>query len=81
MFEKKIKIEYYRVWGGDSGIWDTATIELSDIDFSIDAEAALYAAVAKLDWDNEGPPAFTGVYHVPDPDPSEEEEDCAEAYD
>jgi len=57
------RVEYYRLWGGDSGTWDTDFIDISadTPDERIAAEVA--EAVAKIKWRDE-PPVITGVYHV-----------------
>ena len=68
-------VEYYRLWGGDSGTWDTDFVEVPAETPDDQIEEAVQKAVAKIKWREESP-VIVGVYCAPDP---EEEDDALDS--
>ena len=63
-------MEYYRLWGGDSGTWDTDVIDIPSNTPDDKVDSAIRKAVAKIKWRDE-PPVIVGYYC----DSSEEEDE------
>jgi len=62
-------VEYYRCWAGrngDSGTWDTDYVEVPD-DTPVEVMGdAIREACQSLSWVNNTPPAFVGLYCIPE---------------
>lgn len=60
-------VEFYRCWPGnqgDSGTWDTDTIEIPDGSAKEDILIACEAAAADLVYQGKPRPLFVGVYSI-----------------
>jgi hypothetical protein len=64
MEEKMRQIEYYRLWGGDSGTWDTDFIGIPSDTPDDKILAAVHLAVDARGWNNEVP-VIIGIYSIP----------------
>jgi hypothetical protein len=64
------RAEYYRLWGGDSGTWDTDFIGIPAGTPDDMVDKAIREAAAKIEWRDE-PPVIVGCYN----DGSDQEED------
>lgn len=74
MASKKAKtrrVEYYRLWGGDHGTWDTDFLEIPSDTPDDKLDEAVREAAAKIKWRDNDPPVIVGYYC----DSGEEEED------
>ena len=73
--KKTRSIEYFRLWpgnGGDSGTWDTDSIDIPADTPADKIEEAVQKAAAKIRWREESP-VLVGVYSVPTPEEDEDE--------
>jgi hypothetical protein len=64
---KTRQVEYYRLWGGDHGTWDTDFVQIPEDTPEEKLEAAVREAISRIDWTDEAPVA-TGIYSAPQPD-------------
>jgi len=55
------RVEYYRLWGGDSGTWDTDFIDIPANTPDDNVDSAIRTAVAKIRWRDEVP-TIVGLY-------------------
>jgi hypothetical protein len=67
--EETRTIEYYRLWGGDHGTWDTDFVEIPADTPEEHIEEAVQSAVSEIDWKDEVP-VITGIYNIPEADDS-----------
>jgi hypothetical protein len=66
---KNRRVEYYRLWGGDSGTWDTDFIDIpADTPHDM-LDKAIRQAAAKIEWQDEAP-VIVGLYCNDCDDPS-----------
>ena len=76
---KARRVEYYRLWGGDSGTWDTDFIDIPADTPDGMTDRAIRSAATKIKW-RDGPPVIVGNYC--DADEAEYEDDgCQQAVD
>ena len=59
---KTRSVEYYRLWGGDSGTWDTDFIDIPADTPDDRLDEAIREAAAKIQWRDE-PPVIVGCYN------------------
>ena len=59
---KTRSVEYYRLWGGDSGTWDTDFIDIPAETADDKLDEAIREAAAKIRWRDE-PPVIVGCYN------------------
>ena len=55
------RVEYYRLWGGDCGTWDTDFINIPTNTPDNKMDIAIRQAAAKIRWRDESP-VITGCY-------------------
>jgi hypothetical protein len=55
------RVEYYRLWGGDSGTWDTDFIAIPTDTPDDKVDEAIRKAAAKIDWQTDVP-VIVGCY-------------------
>jgi hypothetical protein len=58
---KTREVEYFRLWGTDHGTWDTDYIRIPADTDDYELDAAICAAVEKIDWGYEMP-VIVGFY-------------------
>jgi hypothetical protein len=58
---KTRRVEYYRLWGGDSGTWDTDFINIPTDTSDDKVDEAIRKAAGKIKW-RDGPPVIVGYY-------------------
>ena len=73
---KTRQIEYYRLWGSDSGSWDTQFIDIPADTPDDKIDDAVQEAAKQLFKDNCGArkPVIVGIYSIPPMEEEEEEE-------
>ena len=69
-------VEYYRLWGGDYGAWDTDFIDIPADTPDDKMDIAIRQAVAKIPWSDE-PPMIVGFYGIVVEEENETEENDA----
>ena len=70
------RVEYYRLWGGDSGTWDTDYIDIPADTPDDMVDKAIRKAAETVQWRDE-PPVIVGYYSAA----CEDEEDVFDADD
>lgn len=81
LLKKTRRVEYYRLWSGnsgDSGTWDTDFIDIPANTPDDKIDGAIRKAAAKIEW-RDGPPVIVGYYC--DAEQGDEEDGRQEAID
>ena len=68
--EKVRRVEYYRLWGGDSGTWDTDFIDVPADTPDDMLDQAIRKAAARIEWRDEVP-VIVGYYYDVDEEDDE----------